>query len=332
MRTDSYGSERVVADWSQVILPKKLALRAIALRENKEYFIRPGYEDIRRAFVTTTYQPFKNTTLRAEGEYVHRRDSRPPTTMARDIGYMYWRETMRAGNPQRYDNRPANAGTAGRPPAPNFPLADGTTRAYSISAWPAVFIFPHNAAPNFTGIQDLRNTVVINAGDDRDPVVEVVGDSDRVRPRVRDQDPDDVSTDDAEDPEVEREAAHEEQPALEELRRPGGPREAVAAVAPHVADDEARQRDVRQEHPEERVDAIHAPTSASSGAPNGSSPTNTTAWSLSSQPSGWSSYGLRSALAARAEARSAAGVPSARSPTVANAASRSPSRAATRRA
>jgi hypothetical protein len=53
-RIDSYGTERVVLDASQVILRNKLALRAIALRENKEYFIRPGYDDSRRAFLTTT--------------------------------------------------------------------------------------------------------------------------------------------------------------------------------------------------------------------------------------------------------------------------------------
>ena len=165
MRTDSYGSERVVLDWSQVIVPKKLALRAIALRENKEYFLRPGYEDMRRAFVTTTYQPFKNTTLRVEGEYVHRRDSRPPTTMARDGGYLPWLASQRAGNPMTYNNRAATAPTAGRPAAPSFTLADGTTRAYTFSAKPALFVWPQNTVPSFTGIQDVRNTVVINAGD-----------------------------------------------------------------------------------------------------------------------------------------------------------------------
>jgi hypothetical protein len=165
MRTDSYGSERVVLDWSQVLVPKKLALRAITLRENKEYYLRPGYEDMRRAFVTTTYQPFKSTTLRVEGEYVHRRDSRPPTTMARDGGYLPWLASVRAGNPMAYNNRAATAPTAGRPAAPSFTLADGTTRAYTFSAKPALFVWPQNTVPSFTGIQDVRNTVVINAGD-----------------------------------------------------------------------------------------------------------------------------------------------------------------------
>jgi hypothetical protein len=164
-RIDSYGSERVVVDWSHALLPKTLALRLITLRENKEYYIRPGYEDIRRAFVTTTYQPFKNTTVRVEGEYVHRRDSRPTTTMARDNGYMFWRDSVAAGNPQVYNNRPNNSGTVGRPALPSFRLSDGTVRNYAFSVKPALFIFPHNTAPNFTGIQDVRNTAVFTIGD-----------------------------------------------------------------------------------------------------------------------------------------------------------------------
>ncbi len=165
MRADSLGTERVVLDISQVLLPQKLAFRAIALRENKEYFIRPGYDDSRRGFVTTMYQPFKNTTVRVEGEYVHRRDSRPTTTMARDNGYMFWRDSALRGNPQVYLNRAATAATAGRPAAPNFTLSDGTVRNYAFSTKQNLFIFPHNSVPAFTGLQDVRNTAVFNIGD-----------------------------------------------------------------------------------------------------------------------------------------------------------------------
>jgi hypothetical protein len=165
MRADSYGSERVVLDVSQVIVPKKLALRVIGLRENKEYFITPGYDDSRRAFVTTTYQPFKNTTVRIEGEYQHRRDARPPTTIARDNGYLYWLATQRAGNPQTYVNRAATAATAGRPAAPTFLLGDGTSRAYAFSNKSALFVFPQNSVPSFVNFQDVRNTVVVNIAD-----------------------------------------------------------------------------------------------------------------------------------------------------------------------
>ncbi len=165
LRTDSYGSERTVFDVSQVLVPRKLALRVATLRENREFFIQPGYEDNRRAFVTTTYQPFKNTTVRIEGEYVHRRDARPTTTLARDNGYMHWLASQRAGTPQIYLNRAADAATAGRPAAPSFTLGDGSTRAYAFSTKSLLFVLPQNTVPTFTNFQDVRNTVFVNIAD-----------------------------------------------------------------------------------------------------------------------------------------------------------------------
>ena len=165
LRADSYGSERTTFDLSQVLIPKKLALRLATLRENKEFFIRPGYEENRRAFVAGTYQPFKNTTIRVEGEYVHRRDGRPPTTMARDNGYLHWLASQRAGNPQTYLNRAADAATAGRPAAPTFTLGDGTTRAYAFSTKNQLFVLPQNSVPAFVNFQDVRNTVFVNLAD-----------------------------------------------------------------------------------------------------------------------------------------------------------------------
>ena len=166
LRTDSYGSERAAADVSQVIIPRKLAVRLATLRENKEFFIRPGYEENRRAFLSTTYQPFKNTTVRVEGEYVHRRDGRPPTSMARDNGYMYWLASQRAGNPQTYLNRAAaDLNPAGRPAAPSFALGDGTTRAYAFSTKSQLFVLPQNSVPSFVNFQDVRNSVFVNIAD-----------------------------------------------------------------------------------------------------------------------------------------------------------------------
>ena len=63
LRADSYGSERTVFDISQVLVPKKLALRLVTLRENKEYFITPGYDDSRRAFIATTWHLTKKLVM-----------------------------------------------------------------------------------------------------------------------------------------------------------------------------------------------------------------------------------------------------------------------------
>lgn len=165
LRADSYGSQRGVFDASQVIVPQKLAVRFIGLREKKEYFITPGYDDSRRGFVTATWQPFSRTTVRVEGEYHHRRDARPATTMARDNGYMHWLAMQRAGTPQEYVNRASTAPAAGRPPAPTFRLGDGTTRAYGFNAKSALFVFPQNTVPSFVNFQDVRNTVTVNIAD-----------------------------------------------------------------------------------------------------------------------------------------------------------------------
>ena len=160
LRGDSYGSERMVLDISQVILKDKLAIRAIGLHENKEYFLRPGFEDNRRGFGTITYQPFKRTTIRVEGEYFYRRDARPPTVMTRDQGSMSFLE-----NPIAYNNRAATAPTAGRPPVPFYTLGDGTRVNYAFSSKQNLFVWPQNSVPEFTGLQDVRNTVFRSLGD-----------------------------------------------------------------------------------------------------------------------------------------------------------------------
>lgn len=160
LRTDSYGSERAVLDVSQVLVKHKLAVRAIGLKEGKEHFLQPGFEENLRGFATITYQPFKHTTVRVEGEYAYRKDNRPSTPMTRDIGYMAW-----LADPIVYNNRAATAPTAGRPPAPRFTRPDGATRNYGFNAKTALFVWPQNSLPAFTGLQDVRNTVVVPVAD-----------------------------------------------------------------------------------------------------------------------------------------------------------------------
>lgn len=166
LRIDSYGSERTALDVSQVLRPGRLALRLATLRENKEFFIQPGYEENRRAFAALTWQPFRGTTVRLEGEYVHRRDARPSTTLPRDNGYMFWLASKLAGNPQSYANLAATAPVTGRPAAPSFLLADGlTSRSYGFSTKPLLYVLPPNSVPGFTQFQDVRNTVFVNIND-----------------------------------------------------------------------------------------------------------------------------------------------------------------------
>ena len=84
------------------------------------------------------------------------------------------------------------------------------------------------------------------------------------------QQADHVAEEDAEDAEVEQRAADAQQPVLVELRGAGGPAELVVAVAPDVADDEDRQADVRDDHPQELVHR-RAPAKVGMGSSGGSS-------------------------------------------------------------
>ena len=165
LRIDSYGSERTALDVSQVLIPGRLALRLATLRENKEFFIQPGYEENRRAFAATTWQPFRGTTVRLEGEYVHRRDARPSTTLPRDNGYLHWLATKQAGDPQTYSNLASTAVTTNRPAAPSFLLSNLAARGYSFSTKPLLYVLPFNSVPGFTQFQDVRNTVFVSIAD-----------------------------------------------------------------------------------------------------------------------------------------------------------------------
>ncbi|PHX71442.1 MAG: hypothetical protein CK548_06745, partial [Opitutia bacterium] len=165
LSTDSYGSQRVSLDVNQVIFKNKLAVRAIGLRDNKEYFIQPGWEKNERLFVAATYQPFQRTTLRFEGEFVHRADARSGTTQTRDSGYMAWLATQAAGNPLVYVNRAATEPAAGRPAAPSYTLPTGIVGPYSFNTNPILYVWPQNSVPAFSGLQDMRNTVLASTPD-----------------------------------------------------------------------------------------------------------------------------------------------------------------------
>src|SRR5450755_5038071 len=76
---------------------------------------------------------------------------------------------------------------------------------------------------------------------------------------------------------VKQRATPLEHPPLEQLGRAARPAELVAAVAPDVTEDEDRDRDVGDHHPQEDVGGAHRGASTvgmTSGGANGSSPTS----------------------------------------------------------
>jgi hypothetical protein len=62
---DDNGSNRVVFDHNQVLIPKRLALRAVGLYDDRRYEVDTAFQRDRRLFVTGTYMPFAGTTIRA---------------------------------------------------------------------------------------------------------------------------------------------------------------------------------------------------------------------------------------------------------------------------
>ncbi|MSU65974.1 MAG: hypothetical protein EXS38_07720 [Opitutus sp.] len=159
-RFDNYGTRRASISYNQVLLKDVLAVRAAVLRDDTEFFLRPGYENTKRAFLATTYRPFRNTLVKLEGEWVKRLDARGSTVMTRDAGYLPYLASVAAGSPISFSNTPASASTAGRPPVPVYVNADGTATNYAFNTNQLLFINPANTSPAFSGLKDVRNTVL----------------------------------------------------------------------------------------------------------------------------------------------------------------------------
>ena len=62
-----------------MIIPKKLAVRFSALRDDENYYQKPAFEDDHRTFGALTARPWKNATLRGFVENGNRHANRPNT-------------------------------------------------------------------------------------------------------------------------------------------------------------------------------------------------------------------------------------------------------------
>ncbi|MEO6244910.1 MAG: TonB-dependent receptor plug domain-containing protein, partial [Opitutaceae bacterium] len=74
---DNFGSARTVLDVNRVIVKDRLAVRAVGLESNTRYQVKNAFYHDRRMFLTGTYQPFQNTTLRVNYEAQNLRGMRP---------------------------------------------------------------------------------------------------------------------------------------------------------------------------------------------------------------------------------------------------------------
>lgn len=131
---DNFGSGRVVLDVNQPLIQGKLAIRAVGLYNDQRYQIDTAYQRDTRAFLTATYQPFKNTTIRAFYESMDNNSRRPNNRTVQD-NVSEWLNAYNTYAPRMTQAQidaaffwdAATPGNNGIPPTSVFTLSDGTT-------------------------------------------------------------------------------------------------------------------------------------------------------------------------------------------------------------
>lgn len=88
-RTDQYGSFRASVDHNQVLISDKLAVRFASVYDDESYKVEEAWSRDKRAFITGTYRPFKNTKLKVSAEFGDL-DSNKPETRPPNDAYTQW--------------------------------------------------------------------------------------------------------------------------------------------------------------------------------------------------------------------------------------------------
>ncbi len=141
-RTDQYGSLRTVLDHNQVLIKDKLAVRVAGVYEDQAYKVEEAWRRNKRAFITGTYRPFKNTTLHISAERGDIDSNLPEVRPPYDV-YTQWFQMGR--------------------PAWNPSNATGTLLGTPAAGWPAT-VFTAAGLPASTGGVALDGTTTSNSG------------------------------------------------------------------------------------------------------------------------------------------------------------------------
>lgn len=132
-RTDQYGSFRSVLDHNQVLIPGKLAVRFAGVYEDQSYKVEEAWRRNKRAFLTGTYRPFKNTTVKFSAE-LGDVDSNLPEVRPPNDAYTQW---FLMGRPAW--NPSTGTGVLLGTPAPGWPTTVFTaTGAAAQTGGPAI--------------------------------------------------------------------------------------------------------------------------------------------------------------------------------------------------
>ncbi len=89
MRTDQFGSFRGTIDHNEVLVKNKLALRVASVYEDGHYKIEEAWRRNKRLFLTGTWRPYTNTTIRASAERGETTGNAPESRPPGDA-YTFW--------------------------------------------------------------------------------------------------------------------------------------------------------------------------------------------------------------------------------------------------
>jgi outer membrane receptor protein involved in Fe transport len=99
---DDEDTTRLSADFNQVVVPDKLAVRLNLLRQEREFYREPAYHDEKAAHLVASFKPFKATTITVGHEYRDQKRASPRGVYPYDALSGY----LTAGSP-RVTNVPA---------------------------------------------------------------------------------------------------------------------------------------------------------------------------------------------------------------------------------
>jgi outer membrane receptor protein involved in Fe transport len=89
VRFDNWGSSRGTLDTNIILIKRKLALRVAGLLNRQHFKQQPAFVLDRRAFVTATWRPFRDTTIKFNTEWANQ-DSNKPQNRPPFDSYTWW--------------------------------------------------------------------------------------------------------------------------------------------------------------------------------------------------------------------------------------------------
>ncbi len=99
LRTDQYGSFRSVLDHNQMLIRDKLALRVAGVYEDQAYKVEEAWRRNKRIFLTSSYRPFADTTIKASVEFGDIDSNMPEVRPPGDAYTQWWAMGRPAWNP-----------------------------------------------------------------------------------------------------------------------------------------------------------------------------------------------------------------------------------------